>query len=64
LVSAYSTFGGNLRIDSAPRDAGLLHLPQLLLVTARVSGTFPGSPIELRYAFTLRGGQIVRQEIV
>src|SRR5689334_13123386 len=28
------------------------------VVTAIVSGTFPGSPIELRYAFTLRDGQI------
>ena len=28
------------------------------VVTAKVSGTFPGSPIELRYAFTLRDGLI------
>ena len=28
------------------------------VVTAEVSGTFPGSPIELRYAFTLRDGLI------
>jgi hypothetical protein len=28
------------------------------IVTARVSGTFPGSPIELRYRFTLAGGKI------
>ena len=29
------------------------------IVTAEVSGTFPGSPIELRYAFTLRDGLII-----
>jgi hypothetical protein len=28
------------------------------LVTAEVSGTFPGSPIEFRYAFTLQDGLI------
>jgi hypothetical protein len=28
------------------------------VVTAEVSGTFPGSPIEFRYAFTLRDGLI------
>lgn len=28
------------------------------LVTARVSGTFPGSPIELTYRFALEGGRI------
>jgi hypothetical protein len=33
-------------------------------VRARVSGHFPGSPVELRYAFTLHGGKIARLEIV
>lgn len=32
-------------------------------VTARVSGTFPGSPIELDYFFTLQDGRIIRLEI-
>lgn len=27
----------------------------LITVTARVTGTFPGSPIELRFRFTMRG---------
>ena len=34
------------------------------IVTGRVSGNFPGSPVNLRYAFTLRGDKIVRLEIV
>lgn len=33
------------------------------VLAARVSGSFPGSPVELRYAFTLRGGKIARLEI-
>jgi hypothetical protein len=32
-------------------------------VTAEVSGTFPGSPILLRYTFTLDGEQISRLDI-
>jgi hypothetical protein len=33
------------------------------VVTARVSGNFPGSPTELRYKFTLGAGKIARLEI-
>ena len=33
------------------------------VVTGRVSGDFPGSPITLRYVFTLAGGKIERLEI-
>ena len=32
-------------------------------VSARVTGEFPGSPIELRYRFTLDGDKIARLEI-
>jgi hypothetical protein len=32
-------------------------------VTARVSGDFPGSPVELQYRFTLEGASIARLEI-
>lgn len=32
-------------------------------VTARVSGTFPGSPVDIHYAFTLKGRAIARLEI-
>jgi hypothetical protein len=28
------------------------------IVTAQVSGTFPGSPVQLRYNFTLKNGKI------
>jgi hypothetical protein len=34
------------------------------IVTGRVSGDFPGSPVDLRYAFTLRDNKIARLEIV
>jgi hypothetical protein len=33
------------------------------LVTARVAGSFPGSPVDLRYRFTLVDGLIDRLEI-
>ena len=32
-------------------------------VIARVTGEFPGSPIEMRYRFTLEGDKIARLEI-
>ncbi len=34
------------------------------IVTAQISGTFPGSPIELRYHFTITGEKIGRLEII
>lgn len=34
------------------------------IVTGRVSGTFPGSPVELRHFFTLAGNKITRLEII
>jgi hypothetical protein len=34
------------------------------IVTARVTGNFPGSPVDLRYHFTLEGDAISRLEIV
>jgi len=33
------------------------------LVTSTVAGNFPGSPLDLRYAFTLERGKIARLEI-
>jgi hypothetical protein len=33
------------------------------VVTGRVSGTFPGSPVDLRYFVTLAGGKVSRLEI-
>lgn len=34
------------------------------IVTARISGPFPGSPIELDYEFTLQNGKILSLEVV
>lgn len=33
------------------------------IVTSRVTGNFPGSPLDLRYAFSLEADQIARLEI-
>ncbi len=38
-------------------------LPGKTTATGRVSGNFPGSPIELQYLFTLEAGKIVSLEI-
>ncbi|MDL2408511.1 nuclear transport factor 2 family protein [Rhizobium calliandrae] len=35
-----------------------------VVVTAHLTGNFPGSPVDLRYAFTLSGNAIARLEIV
>src|ERR1700682_400198 len=35
-----------------------------ITVTGRVSGNFPGSPVELHFIFTLDQGKITRLEIV
>ncbi|MGO6753316.1 nuclear transport factor 2 family protein [Rhizobium ruizarguesonis] len=34
-----------------------------IIVTAHLTGNFPGSPVDLRYAFTLAGNEIARLEI-
>ncbi len=34
------------------------------IVRSRVSGTFPGSPVVLRFAFTLKGDKIALLEVV
>lgn len=34
-----------------------------IIMTARVAGDFQGSPVELHFAFTLRGDRITRLEI-
>lgn len=34
-----------------------------VIVTAHLTGNFPGSPVDLRYAFTLSGDAIKRLEI-
>ncbi len=33
------------------------------IVTAQVSGTFPGSPVQIRYNFTLQGDKIATLKI-
>lgn len=34
-----------------------------IIVTAHLTGNFPGSPVDLRYTFTLEGSEIARLEI-
>jgi uncharacterized protein (TIGR02246 family) len=57
-------------VDDTTRKYGVTLTPtgvrqadERTIVTAQVSGTFPGSPIELRYRFTISGEKIARLEI-
>ena len=43
---------------------GLTEANGMQVVTGRVSGTFPGSPVDLRHFFTLAGKKITRLEII
>lgn len=40
--------------------SGFTRSGETAVLTGRVSGTFPGSPVVLRYVFTVRGEEIVR----
>ena len=53
-TAKYSYVSEPLAIEQA--DGGYV-------VTSRLTGNFPGSPIELQFAFTLRDGQIARLNI-
>ena len=44
------------RVTVTPTGVG--RADERTIVTARVSGTFPGSPVELRYHFTIVSGKI------
>ena len=57
-------------IDDTTRKYGVTLTPtgvrqtdERTTVTARAAGTFPGSPVELRYHFTITGDKIARLEI-
>ena len=39
------------------------HKPDAVVVTANLSGTFPGSPVDLDFKFTLKGDRISSLEI-
>lgn len=41
----------------------LVKLDRKYIVTSRVMGDFPGSPVDLRFAFTLERGKIASLEI-
>ena len=54
-VSAQYTFTSEL-LGSEERDG-------LIVVTSRLTGNFPGSPVDLRYRFRLERGKIASLEI-
>jgi hypothetical protein len=42
---------------------GVSHRDGLIVVTARVAGAFPNSPLDLQHLFAVEGGKIVSLEI-
>jgi hypothetical protein len=53
----------NALYRTAIEPTGMGQVEDKTIVTARVSGTFPGSPVQLRYCFRLDAGKIAALEI-
>jgi ketosteroid isomerase-like protein len=51
------------KYDFKAEPTDVAHEPDCTVVTAVVSGTFPGSPVTLRYRFKLAGQKITHLEI-
>ncbi|MET4701153.1 ketosteroid isomerase-like protein [Constrictibacter sp. MBR-5] len=56
-------FEAATKYDFVSEPIGTAQDDALVVVTSRVTGTFPGSPIDLRYKFTVDGDVIARLEI-
>lgn len=56
-------FAASTKYDFVNEPIGAAQDDALVVVTSRVTGTFPGSPIDLRYNFTVDGDVIARLEI-
>lgn len=52
------------RYDYAAEPVDIDDEDDRVIVTAHLTGNFPGSKVDLRYAFTLSGDAITRLEIV
>jgi hypothetical protein len=50
----------NAKYQPHADPTNLAHLNHKLVVTVQVSGTFPGSPAELHYRFTLKDDKIAK----
>ncbi|UXH76161.1 nuclear transport factor 2 family protein [Roseateles amylovorans] len=51
------------RFTYTTTPTGLAHDDGMIVVTGRVEGNFPGSPVDLRYRFQLEGDLIASLEI-
>ncbi|MGV3512203.1 MAG: nuclear transport factor 2 family protein [Novosphingobium sp.] len=57
-ATASKTYSYTVEPRSIVKDSGML------IVTGHLEGDFPGSPVDLRYIFTLEGEKIAALEIV
>ena len=53
----------SVKYRSTVEVLGVTRTGSTTVLAGRVAGDFPNSPLELRYAFTLKGGKIDRLEI-
>ena len=54
----------NAKYQPTVEATGLAEVGGQIIVTTQVSGTFPGSPIQLHYQFTLKNDKIAALSIV
>jgi hypothetical protein len=54
----------SIKYDYVAEPVTIVDQDDRVIVTAHLTGNFPGSPVDLRYAFTLAGDAISRLEIV
>lgn len=55
--------GSFAKYDCTVVPFAIVHEDDRAVVTSHVVGNFPGSPVDLRYQFTLADGAVVRLEI-
>lgn len=55
--------GASTKYDYVSEPIGMVREGERFIVTAHVTGNFPGSPVDLRYDFTLNGDAITRLQI-
>ena len=61
-IEAWKTAASN-QFSYTTEPYGIYEQGQQIVVTGRVTGNFPGSPVDLRYLFTLQGDKIATLEI-
>ena len=62
-IAAWKT-ESSTKYDYVSEPTAIAEEEGAFIVTSHVTGNFPGSPVDLRYRFTLEDGAVARLEIV